>query len=351
MDAGYLEKAQGQLDQLLEEATAQGDLQGVATHRLHLAQLEMWKGNFHRAIEHADESLLLHEYSDQPSAPRHVKAMSLACIGRVDLARQEAEVGLDEAEKSKNVLLTLYNLHVLGFIELSSGNPSAAHIHLSNAIELHRPRWNREFGDAHFVPDEVEALLAIGDLDQAEDLVLWMEQVGAATGRTWTLATGARSRGLLLAALGRMAEADQALQTALRHHQELPMPFELARTLLVHGTLQRRRKQRARAAQTLNQAHDIFVAQGSPLWAEKAQAELARIGVRSQIQRSLTPIEQRTALLASQGCNNREIADLLFVSRKTVEATLTHVYRKLGIHSRAQLGTVLSQSGNKTPPK
>jgi DNA-binding CsgD family transcriptional regulator len=127
------------------------------------------------------------------------------------------------------------------------------------------------------------------------------------------------------------------------------MPFELARTLLAHGTLQRRRKQRAMAAETLRQARDVFASLDSPLWAEKAQSELDRIGIRSQAQLVLTPVEEQIALLASQGHNNREIADLLFISRKTVEANLTHIYRKLGIHSRAQLGTALAQTGKGTP--
>lgn len=345
MDAGHLEEARGQLIQLLYEATAAGDLQAVAAHHLHQAQLEMWMGNFRLAIEHADESLLLHEYSDQPGAPRHVKAMALACLGQLDLARQEAEIGVAEAEKSENVLLTIYNLHVLGFVELSRGEPARAHAYLQRAIELHRPRWNREFGDAHFVPDQIETLIALGDLPRAEDLVDWMEEVGAATQRPWVLASGARSRGMLFAARGNIEEADRALTEAIGYNRELAMPFEMARTMLVYGSLQRRRKQRAAAAETLRQAQEIFLSLGSPIWAAKAAAEQARVGVRSTAQPALTPIEGRIATLASQGHNNREIADLLFISRKTVEANLTHIYRKLGIRSRAQLGTALSQSG------
>jgi DNA-binding CsgD family transcriptional regulator len=122
------------------------------------------------------------------------------------------------------------------------------------------------------------------------------------------------------------------------------MPFELARTLLVKGSLERRRKQRNAAASTLGTAYDLFTGLGSPLWAKKARIELDRIGIRSQAQSSLTPVEERIARLASEGHNNREIADLLFISRKTVEANLTHVYRKLGIRSRAQLGQALIQS-------
>ena len=123
------------------------------------------------------------------------------------------------------------------------------------------------------------------------------------------------------------------------------MPFELARTLLVKGSLERRRRQRTAAASTLASAYELFTGLASPLWAKRAKIELDRIGIRSRAQTSLTPIEERIAHLASEGHNNREIADLLFISRKTVEANLTHVYRKLGIRSRAQLGQALTRSG------
>ena len=126
----------------------------MASHHLYLAELELWSGDWLRAIEHADESLLLHEYTDHPNAPRYAKAMSQACLGLVDLARREAEIGLAEGEKSENVVLTMQSCHVLGFIELSNGNPGAAHIHLGRATDLLRTRWNREFGDARFVPDD-----------------------------------------------------------------------------------------------------------------------------------------------------------------------------------------------------
>jgi DNA-binding CsgD family transcriptional regulator len=151
---------------------------------------------------------------------------------------------------------------------------------------------------------------------------------------------------LLLAAQGHLEDAETALQQALGHHAILDMPFEWARTMLSLGIVQRRRKHRAAAAGTLRQSHDTFVGLGCPIWAKKARAEEARIGARSRSQSSLSPIEERIALLASQGRNNREIADLLYVSRKTVESNLTHIYRKLGIHSRAQLGTALNKSGN-----
>src|SRR5207244_2637023 len=159
-------------------------------------------------------------------------AMAATCLGRVDDARRDAEAGREEAERAEDVVFRMQNLHALGFIELSLGNHEAAHAHLGEATDLLRPRWNREFGDCHVVPDEIEALVALGELARAEDLTTWMEEVGERTGRAWTLATSLRSRALLRAARNDLEGADSGLEQALAAHERLPMPFELARSLL-----------------------------------------------------------------------------------------------------------------------
>ena len=75
-----------------------------------------------------------------------------------------------------------------------------------------------------------------------------------------------------------------------------------------------------------------------PLWADRARAELARANVGSNRTGQLTPSEQRVAELAASGMKNRDVANALFISPKTVEANLARIYRKLGIKSRAELG-------------
>ena len=120
------------------------------------------------------------------------------------------------------------------------------------------------------------------------------------------------------------------------------MPFELGRTLLVHGQLQRRRGERRAGREMLQHALTIFEEFGAPLWAEKARAEIARIGVR-RAPEELTEGEERVAELAAQGLTNPEIATRLFMSRRTVEANLARAYGKLGIRSRAELGAVMAK--------
>ncbi|GAB3275627.1 LuxR family transcriptional regulator [Sinomonas notoginsengisoli] len=338
---GHVE-ARGLLALLLDETMETGDLYSASTHLFHLAELDVWAGDWRGAIGHAEESLQLRQHLDQASAPLYVEAMARACLGDVDQARRIAGAGLAEARRAEDVVFCMQNLHVLGFVEISLGNHQAAQARLGEATDLMRARWNREFGDCHMVPDEIEALVALGDLARADDLAAWMDEVAQATQRAWTLATGARSLALIQAARNDLDSADATLEQALAAHERLPMPFELGRTLLSRGVVQRRMKHRAAARDTLERALALFEDLGANLWAERARSEVARIGVRSGAQVGLTPVEQRIAALVAEGCINGEIAAKLSLSRKTVEANLSRTYRKLGVRSRTELAATLS---------
>jgi DNA-binding NarL/FixJ family response regulator len=100
--------------------------------------------------------------------------------------------------------------------------------------------------------------------------------------------------------------------------------------------------QKKAAREALDQALAIFEELGARLWADKARAELARISGRRASGDELTETETRVAALAAQGSSNKEIASALFMGVSTVESHLSHVYRKLGIRSRAGLGARLA---------
>lgn len=80
---------------------------------------------------------------------------------------------------------------------------------------------------------------------------------------------------------------------------------------------------------------------GARLWVERAREELARIGGRAP-SGGLTPTEERVADLVAAGRSNKEVADALFVSVRTVEANLTRIYAKLAIRSRTELASLRS---------
>lgn len=126
------------------------------------------------------------------------------------------------------------------------------------------------------------------------------------------------------------------------------MPFELGRTLLVMGQAQRRLKRKRIAKEYLERALGIFEFLPAPLWAERARSELSRISLRPPAPLALTATEERVATLAASGHTNRQVAQALFLSPRTVEANLARIYRKLGVSSRAELGAAIART---EPPR
>ena len=126
-------------------------------------------------------------------------------------------------------------------------------------------------------------------------------------------------------------------------HDRVPMPFERARTQLLLGQLQRRQRKKQMAAASLREALDTFERLNTPLWADRARADLARVTVNAGAA-VLTPSERGVAELAASGMTNRAIAAALFISPKTVDTNLGRIYRKLGIHSRAELAGWVSDN-------
>jgi DNA-binding CsgD family transcriptional regulator len=158
--------------------------------------------------------------------------------------------------------------------------------------------------------------------------------------RNWVLMQAGRCRALLRAARGDVDRAAQAAYQALADGGDLELRLELGRTLLVAGQIERRRRRKHEARGLLEHAWEIFEDADARLWAGRARAELDRATARPAGD-ALTTSEQRVAKLAAAGFTNREVAAQLFISHKTVEANLARAYRKLGIHSRAQLGARL----------
>src|SRR5947208_3898886 len=108
-------------------------------------------------------------------------------------------------------------------------------------------------------------------------------------------------------------------------------------------------RRRKAARESLHQALTIFWERGAQLWAERARAELARIGGRSASSDELTPGERRIAELVAEGKTNREVAAILVVADRTVESALTQIYRKLDVRSRTELARRLAGASAQSP--
>ncbi len=337
-----LEAAREKFQMLLAEATERAIESPIAGLHYHLAELECRAGDWDAALEHARECVATAQQTGmafyQPFA-HFATGLVEAHLGRVDAAELAGQEGLRFAEAAGEVLSMVLNLSVLGFVELSRGRHLEADRYLARAVELQERMGVQEPAYFRIVPDDVEALVALGRLDEAEAFLVPFEEKGRQLDRAWAMATAARCRALLAAARGDLPAALKAADEALREHDRLPLPFELGRTLLVKGAVERRAKQKREARDSLTRALEVFEGLGAPLWAEKARAELGRIGGRAPSPLALTPTEGRVAELVAAGSTNREVADALFVSVHTVEANLKRIYRKLGIRSRTELAS------------
>ena len=329
----------------LVTSRAEGDEPSVQGTLVRLAEIECWTGNWAEADRLAAEGVELADRIGSSAflgSALYARAYVDAHLGRVDASRSAGE----RISKLFTGVQTQAALGpwVLGFLAFSEGDPVRAEEHLSRAASVLEELGQREPARFRLHPDLLEAVIELGDLERAESLLAALEERCRIFPRPWILATTARCRGVLLSARGDLDEARAALEEALEQHARLEMPFERARTLLVLGQLLRRRKERREARTVLQEALAVFEQLGARLWEERARSELARVPVR-RAPTDLTPTEATIAGLAASGLTNRVIAERIFVSPKTVESNLARVYRKLGIHSRAELGRAMAERG------
>lgn len=348
MWAYRLSQARPLLESACARAAEAGDEVARAPLLIHLAQLETRVGDWPRAAEYADEAMLL---ADQiglrqiQSGSRSAAAMVAALTGHLEQARALAEAGLAASRAAKEVMFAAHNLAVLGFLELSLGNPSAADGHLRGLPDLYARIGYGNVGVNPYLPNAIEAAIALGEPARAESLLSQLDR--AADGNPWARATGLRCRGLIAAAQRQPEAAVAALQQAALAHEHSQDPFEHARTLLALGNALRRAGQRRAARGELERARGIFARLSAPLWEERASRDLSSVSGRRPGDTDLTETERRVAELVARGDTNREVAAHLVVSERTVATHLTHIYAKLGLRSRTELARTLSASGAK----
>ena len=343
MRYGETGPAREMLEQLVADAVARADDLTRAMFLWSLCMLEWLAGRLPRALEHAVEAYELGEEIENPHGRLWIgrmKALVEADLGLGREARASAEEGLAHCEATSTEFAAIAATGVLGRIELMHDNIAGAADHLRRlpgrllAAGMNDPTWP-------VWPDAIETIIAAGDLELAHAGLDGWERNSRRLASPLALAGVGRCRGLLAAAEGDLDAGLDTLECALEQTTAVAYPLEHARTLLCLGTLRRRALQKKAAREALEQAIRQFEELGAPVWAEKARAELRRISGRRAGGDDLTETEVRVAELAAAGRSNKEIAAELFMGLSTVEAHLSHVYRKLGIRSRAGLGSRL----------
>ena len=340
MRMGEIEPARETLEQLEAKAAARGDEYSRVMILWPLSMLEWLAGRWQRSLEYSQAAYEL--------GPQHIhghvwigrmKALIEADLGLLDEARASAQEGLALARAESNEFARISSLATLGRIELSLGHVDAAAGYLRDLPER---LIAGGLSDPTFPvwADAIETLVAAGELDLARSYLEPFAHYARTLGSPFGFAGAERCSGLLAAAHGDLESGLATLERSVAEPERLS-PLEHARTLLALGKLRHQALQKKTGRDALEQAVAIFDQLGAALWAERARMELARISGRRAVGDGLTETETRVAELAATGHSNKEIAAALFMGVSTVEAHLSHVYRKLGIRSRAGLGTHL----------
>jgi DNA-binding CsgD family transcriptional regulator len=267
-----------------------------------------------------------------------------ACEGRLESARALATGALSKLTALGERFWSTIALGSLTFTELCSGDSRSA---LTHAQVINERFPERECSWSYHQGDEIEALVLAGQHEGALSRAAALRRAGIELELPRFLAWADRGEGLVLAAAGDLPAAQVAFESALSHHDHFTQPFERARTVLALGVTLRRSRRRRDARETLGEALDEFVRLGAAQFVRIVRDEQKHVGGRPPVGvHELTAAEDRVARLVASGRSNREVAEELFITVSTVEATLTRVYRKLQIKSRSQLSKVLTARGD-----
>jgi DNA-binding CsgD family transcriptional regulator len=255
-----------------------------------------------------------------------------ACAGEALTLSHELGMGFCE----------IWATAALGDLELGLGDAAEAAGHFEHQQQLLR---DRAITDPDLSPaaELVDAYIRLGRNEEARRAAAEYLAAASTKGQPWPLARALRCQGLVAPEAGFAAYFEQAIGL----HEQTPDAFEAARTRLAYGERLRRARSRVLAREQLRAAADTFERLDARPWADRARAELAATGETRRLRDpstidELTPQELQIALLLTAGRTTRETAAALFLSPKTVEYHLRHIYQKLGIHSRDELAQALA---------
>ncbi len=269
--------------------------------------------------------------------------------GRESECRQCAAEALSLSRELGTRLLEVWSIAALGELELGLGETARA----AERFEAQRQMLD-ELGitDADLWPaaELVDAYMRMARTEEAARITAEFTEVARAKGQPWSLARALRCQGLV----ADDADLVAAFEQALHQHAQAPDAYEAARTRLAYGERLRRARNRVLAREQLRSAIETFDRLDAGPWAERARNELAATGETLRRRDpatvdELTPQELQIALLLAGGKTTRQAAETMFLSPKTIEYHLRHVYLKLGFNSREELARAFAGQSSQPP--
>src|SRR4051794_3242056 len=307
-----------------------------------LSRAEFLLGAWDRAAAAAERAVaLLEESGHEWLRPLARWAAGAVPAARGEWTAAEEHARLGAAQAGDYELMIVAGGLARAQVAAARGDPGAVLGALQPVVAIEPREGIDEPGFWPWQALYAEALVGTGQLTEAGTFLTPHEELAESRGRRSAVAMLARARGRLEAAAGRPDAAEAALRRALAEVNQLPLPFPRALVELAHGQVLRRHGQRRAAAGQLQAAHDRFAELRAEPYLERCERELQACGLtpakRQNVDPSaLTAQELAVARLVAAGMSNRQVAAELFVSIKTVQFHLTHVYSKLRLGSRTE---------------
>ena len=331
------------LDESIAEARTTGDGGRLAAGLAHRGWLALRRGDL-RAAEVDSRTALAATELPAPPIYRVFQTSLLiqALTDQGQLAAAEEALAAVDAEADRPALNATLLRFARGRLRLEQGRVAEG---LGDFLAVGALLVRAQVVTPSFLPWRSDAALAeltLGDRDNARRLANDELELAQAFGTPRALGVAQRAAGLV-AGGGR---GEILLRAAVDAFQDAGASLERARALADLGAMRRRRNQRTDARELLREALDVAHRAGAAPLAAHAETELRATGARPRRVvltglDSLTASERRIAELASQDLTNREIAQMLFITARTVEGHLTSVFRKLQLDSRNGLSAVL----------
>jgi DNA-binding CsgD family transcriptional regulator len=214
----------------------------------------------------------------------------------------------------------------LSLLRLAQGQVDAAAASIRSVLLDTRIRAAR----ARLLAAAVEILLAAGDLENARAAATELSDIASTLGAHLLSASSAHAIGAVLLAEGDIAGASESLRRARELWRDLEMPYEEAQSCLLLAAICERRGDEDGRRLELDAARMLF----KRLDADACLAEQADRGARRSVG-SLSERERQVVRLLAAGKTNRDIAEALFISEKTVARHVSNIFDKLGVSSRS----------------
>jgi ATP/maltotriose-dependent transcriptional regulator MalT len=361
IDAGELADGLGHLDEAMLTAV-EGRLSPYATGKVHCSMISACEqlGDLRRAAEWTDATLrwserhplamwpgicrvhhasLLQQRGDWSAAERearracveldgfHVPNVAAGYVEIGEIRRRLGDLGGAEEAFAKAEALCGQQSAGLALVRLAQGRIDAATSIITRL--LGEQTWNH-LARAKLLPARIQIAVAAGDLDAAEEAATELEQIAVDYKSPALTAAALSARGRLLHALGDAGAACATLQQALQHWLQLEVPYEVATARLLLGHACRTCGDEDAACRSLAQAAEIFDRLGAAIDAQ----QLRDVDASARPPAGLTEREAEVLCLVAAGHTNRQIADALHLSERTVARHLSNIFTKIGVASR-----------------